>query len=199
MRRLVGAWYALHEGLRSSGPAEGAYEEFILPNDRPAWRHAYADAAWSCALRFLACCRVLGVRHALLSVPYEQRVGHAVADAAAVARTYGALVEGAALSAYEPDAGDALCQEGPSGPHVSCVVAASWTTSAGAGAPPRLELGCVDGGQGRRGDMAIGPASYLWTPGHVAPRSAPASRRPLHWAVDMWELILCSGLLGSGM
>lgn len=197
VRTRIGAWYALHEGLRSSGPTEGAYEAFILANDRPEWRHTYADGAWSCALRFLACCRVLGLKHALLSVPYEQRVGHAVGDAAAVARSYGALVEGKGLATYEPDAADAMCQMGPSGPHVSCLVSASWTTSAGSSAPARLELGAVDGGQGHLGDMAIGHASYLWTPGHVAPRSAPASRRPLVWMVDMWELILCAGLLSS--
>lgn len=203
VRRRIGAWYALHEGMRSSGLEAGAYEAFLFPNDSPAWRARAADEMYSCALRFLACCRVLGVPHPLLKVPYAQRIGHAVGDCDQVARTYRALVEGHALAGYEPDEGDALCQHGRYGPHVSCVVEATWYGAPNPGRPPVLELWTVDGGQGGKGDMQIQSNKYVWQPSaHVASseppahsRAAPGPSYPLVWIVDMATLVLEAGLL----
>ena len=108
LRRRLATFYESHQGLRSSGKTEAEYEALMFPNDRPDWRRRAADEMFSCALRFLAGCRLLGVPHPLLAEPYERRVGRAIADAEAVIRAFGALVEGPALAFYEPAAGDAM-------------------------------------------------------------------------------------------
>jgi hypothetical protein len=199
LRARLARFYRSHEGLRSSGKTEAEYEALLFPNDRPAWRRLAADSMWSCALRFLAVCRLLGIPHPLLKVPYETRIGKAVIDAAAVARTFGALVEGEALDAYEPSEGDALCSLGRAGPHVSCVVGVE--SPQGPGAAPARVLVCVDGGAGRKGDMAIAANFYLWTPGRLRSVEPPQSLdRPgppaaLVWVVNAWNLVLNAGLL----
>jgi hypothetical protein len=202
LRGRVAAFYRSHEGLRSSSKTEAEYEALIFPNDRPEWRHRAADEMFSCALRFLAGCRRLGVPHPILAEPYEKRwqKGGAVVDCRRVAETYGAFVEGSALASYEPQAGDALCSEGPAGPHVSCITAA--TSEVGA----RLTLEAADGGQGRKGDMAIernvylldrrssGPAlRSIEAPTYALERPGPPRR--LLWGINLWTLILESGLL----
>lgn len=155
---------------------------------------------WSCALRFLAVCRLLGVRHPVLEQQYEQRVGQAVADVRRVAEAHGAIVSGEALGRYEPEAGDALCSvSAGGGEHVSCVSSATWLPRPGGA--PALVLDCVDGGQGGRGAMAIEANRYLWTPGALqsveAPRSLdnPGPARRLVFAVSLWRLALGAGLL----
>lgn len=192
----IGSWYEQHEGLRSSGTTEGDYERFIFPNDTPTFQHDAADTMWSCALRLQGCYRVLRVRHNLLATPYAERAQMAVVDAAQVARSFGALVESTAdLVAYEPQAGDAICQLGPAGPHVSCIVRAEWQTR-GLGGQAALELSCVDGGQGHKGDMRIGRTAYLWDKGRVTPIAGGKSRRLL-WAVDIFKLVVESGCLSA--
>jgi hypothetical protein len=138
------------------------------------------------------------VLHDLVQRPYRGRVSLVVADVATVARAFGALRERGALDAYEPQAGDAACSQGPSGPHVSCVVSATWPPGA------RLVLECVDGGQGKRGDMAIECNVYLFD-GRVsgpAMRSVenrsldnPGPPRHLVWGVKLWQFVLATGLL----
>lgn len=117
-----------------------------------------------------------------------------------MARAGSALVEGPALAAYEPQAGDALCSLGAAGPHVSCVTAATWEPGA------RLVLEAVDGGQGRKGDMAIEGNLYAlertlngafvrsieptrWSP------ASPGPAKPVRWYADLWALVLNAGLL----
>ncbi|HEU4406986.1 MAG TPA: hypothetical protein VFS43_17085 [Polyangiaceae bacterium] len=204
LRRRVGAFYKSHEGLRSSGKTSAQYEELIFPNDRPAWRKRAADDMFSCALRFLACCRLLGVSHAVLAEPYERRVGRAVADAEAVARAFGAIVEGEALASFEPAPGDALLAGAGNAVHLSCVVDELTETSEGE-AYRRLE--CVDGGQGRRGNMAIernlyvlerGPGGKVSLRSVEPPRHSyarPGPPKPLRWCVDLWALTLNAGLM----
>jgi hypothetical protein len=204
LRRRVAAFYQSHEGLRSSGKTAAQYEELIFPNDRPDWRQRAADDMFSCALRFLACCRLLGVSHAVLAEPYERRVGRAVADAEAVARAFGALVEGGALGSFEPSPGDAMLAGDGNAVHLSCVVDEANETCEGA-CYRRLE--CVDGGQGRRGNMAIERNLYIVErgPGGGAslrnvepPRFScanPGPPKPLRWCVDLWSLALNAGLL----
>ncbi|HEU4409427.1 MAG TPA: hypothetical protein VFS43_29485 [Polyangiaceae bacterium] len=198
VRTLVGAWLRSHEGMRSSGPTEGAYEALILPTDEPRWRARYADEAFSCALRFRAALYHLGVRHPLVVCPYRERVGRAVEDLATVARSYGALVEGSnALQRFEPREGDALCSLGRAGPHVSCVTLAQWLPGAG------LELECADGGQGHKGSMAVDRNVYLYT--GLALRSveephshaSPGKGLPLVWTIDLWQVLLNSGALAD--
>lgn len=202
LRGRLARFYRQHEGLRSSGKTAAEYEDLIFPHDRPAWRRLAADTMWSCALRFLAICRLLGVPHEVLGVPYEKRIGYAVVDAAAVARAYGALVEGEALESYAPQEGDALCSLGRAGPHVSCVVGAA--SPPGPGAAPALVLTTVDGGAGRKGDMAVEENVYLWTPGRIAsvepPRSLdrPGPPAALVWVANVWEIVLNAGLLADG-
>jgi hypothetical protein len=200
LRDRIGAWYASFEGLRSSGPTERDYEEHVFPRDRAAWRHVYADQAFSCALHLRALMIKMRVRHRLLDVGYEQRVGFAVSDVATVARSFGALVEGPALASYEPGAGDASCVQGQHGPHVSCFTSATWEPGA------RLVLGAVDGGQGRKGDMAIEKNLYLLDRRAAGPalRSVegpahsldkPGQPAPVLWFVNIWKLALEAGLL----
>jgi hypothetical protein len=200
LRRRVAAWMASHAGLRSSGATESDYEALILPDDDPAWRHRYADEAWSCALRYRAALRYLGVNHPLITCPYAKRVGRAVEDLATVALAYGALVRGTALEAYEPDAADALCSLGSAGPHVSCVVAV--TEEQGPGLAPVRALRCVDGGGGSRNNMAIDANLYAWEPGAMRdiepPKRSidrPGPKRPTVWAIDTAKLIVEAGLL----
>lgn len=201
LRGRVGRWYETHDGLRSSGKTQSEYEQFIFPNDAPAWRRRAADDMFSCALRFLACCRLLGVPHALLAEPYARRVGQAVVDCRRVAEAYGALVTGEALDSYEPDEGDAMCSGVGNSVHVSCVTRAIWQP--GPGLAPARVLHCVDGGQGRRGSMAIEGNVYRWEPGairNVDPQDwrsldRPGARRPLVWIIDLWQLVVGAGLL----
>ncbi len=201
LRNAVAAWLRKHEGLRSSGLTESAYEELIFPVDRPAWRRGAADSMYSCALRFRAALYHLGVRHPLIACPYEARPQMAVADLATVARHYKALYEGLAASTREPREGDALCSIGGAGPHVSCVVSAIWDT--GPDGKPALVLGCVDGGGGHKGDMSVGANMYLWQGGAIRdvepPRSlkSPGARRPLRWTIDLWAIVVGAGLLDS--
>jgi len=198
VRALVGGFYRAHEGLRSSGLTEEAYEALIFPNDRPEWRHLAADDMFSCALRFTAGLRLLRVKHPILASPYEKRKGRAVADARAVAESFGAVVDDGALTRYEPQAGDALCHGWGNNVHVSCVNLAH-TDEEG-----RLILECSDGGQGRRFDMAIEANRYLWTPGRVQTVEGPThsverpgAPRPLVWVVDIAELLLNAGVMGQ--
>jgi hypothetical protein len=203
VRRRLGDWYALHEGMRSSGLEEDEYARFLFPNDRLAWRRRAADEMYSCALRFLACARVLGIPHPVLKVPYEQRVGQAVSDCERVAATYQACVRDLDLADYEPQVGDVLCQHGAYGPHVSCVTEAVTYTSLGAGSGADLVLSTVDGGQGGKGDMQIARNLYVWRPGgrvaSVEPpahsRASPGPERHLVWVIDAWRLVLEAGLL----
>lgn len=202
LRRRVAAWMASHADLRSSGATEGAYEALILPDDDPAWRHRYADEAWSCALRYRAALRYLGVNHPLLTCPYAKRVGRAVADLATIALAYGALVRGPALEAYEPDAADALCSLGSAGPHVSCVVAV--TDEQGPGLAPVRALRCVDGGGGHDGDMSICENLYRWEPGVIRdikqPKHSidrPGPKRQILWVIDTAHLVISAGLLSD--
>jgi hypothetical protein len=203
LRRRVAAFYASHEGLRSSGTTSPRYEELIFPNDRPAWRRHAADEMFSCALRFLACCRRLGVRHALLAEPYEHRVGRAVADAETVARAFGALVEGGALAAFEPAPGDAMLAGEGNAVHLSCVVDA---TTEGSGGETYRRLECVDGGQGHPGDMAIERTWFVLRRGAAGPSllgigppnhsyERPGPPKALRWCVDLWSLVLNAGLM----
>jgi hypothetical protein len=201
LRNRVGRFYRRHDNLRSSGKTEAAYEALIFPNDRPAWRHQAADEMFSCALRFLSACRLLGVPHPILAEPYERRwkLGGAVVDCRRVAETYGALVTGKALESYEPQAGDALCSGTGNNVHVSCVVSATWQP--GVGMAPVYVLDCSDGGQGHKGDMAVEPNIYAWEPSAIRsvepPRSLdqPGARRPLVWVISMWDVVFNSGLL----
>lgn len=204
LRRRVGTFFKSHEGLHSSGKTAAQYEELIFPNDRPEWRRRAADDMFSCALRFLAGCRLLGVDHPLLGQPYERRVGMAVADAEALARAFDALVEGPALAAYEPAAGDSMLMGLGNAVHVSCVVGE--TPEAAQDAVYR-RLECVDGGQGRRGSMGIEQNLFVLERGpgdRVSVRSVepphfscakPGPPRPLRWCVDLWALALNAGLL----
>jgi hypothetical protein len=201
LRARVARWLESHAGLRSSGATEGAYEALILPDDDPAWRHRYADEAWSCALRYRAALRYLGVNHALVTCPYATRIGRAVSDLSVVARHYDALVTGKALEAYEPQEADALCSIGGAGPHVSCVTRALWQP--GPGIAPVRVLHCADGGQGQKNAMAVDVNVYAWAPGELrsveAPRSLdhPGPRLPLEWAIDTGKLLLNAGVLGA--
>lgn len=205
VRRRIGEWYALHEGMRSKGLEEEAYERFIFANDRPDWRKRAADEMYSCALRFLACARVLGVKHPVLAVPYEQRVGQAVSDCERVAATYGACVRHLALDGYEPDVGDVLCQHGAYGPHVSCVTESIAYPSLTPGKGADRILSAVDGGQGGKGDMQIAKNEYVWrrggkvasVEGPAHSRAKPGPERSLIWVIDAWALALGAGLLES--
>jgi hypothetical protein len=199
-RARVAAWLESHEGLRSSGKTAAEYEAMMFPHDTEAFRRSAADTMWSCALRFLAVLRHLGVPHAILDEPYERRwkKGGAVIDAGNVARAFGALCEYGALASYEPQAGDALCSQGPSGPHVSCVTKATWEPGA------RLVLECVDGGQGHKGDMAVERNVYLLDRRAEGPALRNVENRSLDdpgppmrlvWGVDIWKLVLAAGLL----
>jgi hypothetical protein len=204
-RGRVADFYRSHEGLRSSGKTEAEYEELIFPNDRPEWRRRASDEMFSCALRFLAVCRLLGVPHKLLAEPYERRPSMAVADSENVARAFGALVQGTALASYDPSPGDAMLSGPGDAVHLSCVVEEGLETSEGGATYRRIV--CVDGGQGRKGDMAIEQNIYLIErgPGGKAslrsiesPRYAyehPGPAKPLRWCVDLWTLVLNAGLL----
>lgn len=203
LRARIAAFYKLGEGLRSSGPTEAAYEAALFPADDPAWRHVYADSAFSCAIYLRAALYHLGVDHPLIVCPYRRRVGMAVADVATVARHYKALVEGkTGLATYEPRAGDGMCSMGGAGPHVSCVVGAAWLS--GPGNSASLVLDCVDGGQGHKGSMAIEANRYLHTglalrsvegPTHSLEKPGPG--RPLVWVADLWTILLNAGVLAD--
>ena len=205
LRRRLATFYESHQGLRSSGKTEAEYEALMFPNDRPDWRRRAADEMFSCALRFLAGCRLLGVPHPLLAEPYERRVGRAIADAEAVVRAFGALVEGPALAFYEPAAGDAMMIGAGNDVHISCIVLAGYDTSAAGDAFRRVV--CVDGGQGRKNDMAIERNAYALDPGPGAGVSArsieaplysyerPGPARPVRWYADVWTLVLNAGLM----
>lgn len=196
LRRRVAAFCRQHEGLRSSGLTEAQYEALIFPNDRPEWRKRAADDMFSCALRFLAVCRGLGVPHPLLAEPYQRRVGKAMSDVEAVAKAYGALVIGKAVGTYEPQAGDAMLTGHGNDLHCSCIVEVV----------DGYELHCVDGGQGGRGDMQIQANLYELDWGADAaivrsiepPRwstSRPGPPKPVRSYVDLWQLCLGAGLL----
>lgn len=198
LRERAGDFYRSHESLRSSGKTEREYEALIFPNDTESFRRQAADDMWSCALRFQAGLRGFGVEHALLSVPYASRPQKAVIDAATVARHFGALVEGPALARYEPQAGDALCHGPANNPHVSCVNRAH-TEPGGA-----LVLDCSDGGQGRKGDMAIERNIYIYEAGRVASVEGPTYSlerpgpwRPVVWAVDLEPLLVNADVLAG--
>jgi hypothetical protein len=198
VRRLCADFFKTHNGLRSSGLTEAAYEELILPHDTPKFRRIYADHAWSCALRVLAAWRLLGVGHPLLAVPYETRIGRAMSDVETVARAFGALVIGPAVAGYEPEEGDAMISGVGDALHASCVVAVV----------DGFELHCVDGGQGVKYAMEIAPNIYelergassaivrsieppTWSP------AKPGPPKPIRSFVDLWQIILGSGLLAD--
>ncbi len=196
LRERAGDFYRSHESLRSSGKTEREYERLIFPFDTETFRRQAADEMFSCALRFQAGLRGFGVEHALLSVPYATRPRKAVQDAATIARELGALVEGKALVRYEPEAGDAICHGPPNNPHVSCVNRAH-TEPGGA-----LVLDCSDGGQGRKGDMAIESNVYIYEAGQVASVEGPAHslekpgpRRRVIWIADLARLLVNGGVL----
>lgn len=196
LRGRVAGFCRSHEGLRSSGLTSGAYAELMFPHDRPAWRERAADEMYSCALRYLAVMRALGLRHRVLAEPYERRVGLAMSDVEAVARAHDALVIGEAVASYVPQAGDAMLAGSGNALHCSCIVAVTdgW------------DLECVDGGQGTRGDMAVEPSHYELQQGISSafvrsiepPRyslAKPGPVRHLRSFVNLWALVEGAGLL----
>lgn len=197
VRALAAAFFKSHEGLRSSGKTEAEYEAFLFPHDTPKFRHAYADEAWSCALRMLAAWRELGVPHPLLAVPYKTRIGKAVTDVETIARDFGALHLLGKANVYEPGPGDGMISGPESNLHVSCIVDVTGDA-----------LACVDGGQGRKNDIAIEGNLYRLTrgtslssvrsiepPTYSAAKPGPAKR--VRSFVDLWAVIVESGALAD--
>lgn len=84
------------DGLDSAHPsaaAQRAYEAFVLAHDADPWRRGGADQLSSCALVALAILECLGAASPVLGVPYQPRMGRAVADVVQVGRELGAWVD----------------------------------------------------------------------------------------------------------
>ena len=197
VRALAADFFKAHEGLRSSGKTEAEYETLLFPFDTPNFRHVYADHAWSCALRMLAAWRELGVKHPLLAVPYEPRIGKAVSDVETVARDFGALYLSAKANRYEPSPGDAMISGPEENLHVSCIVDVTDDI-----------LAAVDGGQGVKGSIAIEGNLYrlargtslssvrsIEPPKYSTTKPGPAKR--VRSFVDLWAVIVNSGTLAD--
>lgn len=80
-----------------------AYEAFILAHDADPWRRAGADQLSSCALVALAVLECLGASSPVLGLPYQRRMGRAVADVVQVGKEQGAWVDTTLPGALLPD------------------------------------------------------------------------------------------------
>lgn len=139
----LASWHGT-SGRHESQDAREQWARTLLPHDDQAWAQRYLEAKGAaiptstCALVYLRFLSLLGCTCREHSVPYEPRMGQAVADVERIARRHGAWRTGAALGAY-PSPGDALCMR-PSNPHVSSVTG----SRAADGAILSIDGGAID-------------------------------------------------------
>lgn len=84
------------DGLDSADPKldrQRAYEAYVLPHDADPWRRAGADQLSSCALYGLSVLECLGARASTIGLPYQPRMGQAVADVVKAGLELGAWVD----------------------------------------------------------------------------------------------------------
>ena len=117
------SWHGM-SGRHGSADVREAWARALLPHDDLAWALRYLAAknakipTSTCALVFLRFLALVGCTCREHSVPYEPRMGQAVADVERIARRHGAW-RTSDLSVY-PSPGDALCMR-PDNPHVAVV------------------------------------------------------------------------------
>lgn len=98
-------------GLRSTGPDQELYEEWLFWNPEDSLTRAYmADHMWACGLHARACMHAARVTAPEFDLPYHLHMGQVTTWIANVAKRYDAYVSCDGLSTAEKflDAGDIL-------------------------------------------------------------------------------------------
>ncbi|MBP9863232.1 MAG: hypothetical protein KBD62_35125 [Kofleriaceae bacterium] len=102
LRSFVAGFADRVDGLDSAGPNAATYEELLFAYDDPAWRKRAADELYSCARLGCVLLDCAGADVPLLRLPYQPRMGQAVADVVAAGRALGAWVDTTVAGAELP-------------------------------------------------------------------------------------------------